>query len=218
MADDFMHADSALPEPSEEQLAIEAQAGSMASFERLVGRVQVPLVHFLIRRTPCPADAEDLAQEALVRAFRSLARYSPKWRFRTWLFTIAHRLSINLAERRRHDLPSSDVLDSIAGRSHDPSDRLAAEESRQSLWAIAERRLDREQVSALWLHYVEDLTTAEIAGVLGRSRVAVKTMLFRARRRLMPHLKALVESESTEKTPAPFDGEAGQYLLKVANV
>src|SRR5438874_13188829 len=134
MADTFMHADPALSEWSEEQLAVAAQAGSTASFERLVGRVQVPLVHFLIRRTHCPADAEDLAQDALVRAYRSLERYSPKWRFRTWLFTIAHRLSINFAERRHREQPASAALDLLAGPASDPGERLSAEEDRRSLW------------------------------------------------------------------------------------
>src|SRR5271154_736125 len=84
------------------ELARRAQAGCAASFEQLVRRFQVPLVQFLAGRTRCRADAEDLTQETLVRAYRSLQRYSSEWPFRTWLFTIAHRLSINLARRRRN--------------------------------------------------------------------------------------------------------------------
>lgn len=213
-----MQADPALIEISEEQLAIEAQAGSMASFERLVGRVQVSLVHFLIRRTHCPADAEDLAQDALVRAYRSLGRYSPKWRFRTWLFTIAHRLSINLAERRHHEQPASPSLDLIAGPDNDPTERLSIDESRRSLWEIARRSLDRDEVSALWLHYVEEQSTAEVAEVLGRSRVAVKTMLFRARKRLAPHLRTFVDKETSENMPVAPEGSPGDCMLKVAHV
>jgi len=211
--------DNSFEQPlSEEQLAVEAQTGSMASFERLVGRVQVPLVHFRIRRTRCPADAEDLAQDALVRAYRSLARYSPKWRFRTWLFTIAHRLSINLAQRSRRERQDSSALEAIASKGPEPSDRLAAEEVRRSLWDTAARWLEEDEVSALWLHYVEELSTADVAHVLGRSRMAVKTMLFRARKRLLPHVRAFVEIELNKSLSGASLCDAAGKPLKVANV
>jgi RNA polymerase sigma-70 factor (ECF subfamily) len=213
-----MQADSAPQFLSDEQLAIQAQAGLIASFERLVGRVQVPLVHFLIRRTRCPADAEDLAQDALVRAYRNLASYSPKWRFRTWLFTIAHRLSINWAQRSRRERKDPAVLEAAASNGPEPSELLVAEEGRRSLWDAAARWLEKDEVSALWLHYVEELSTAEVARVLGRSRMAVKTMLFRARKRLLPHVRAFVEIEPDESLPGASSSEVAGETLKVANV
>jgi RNA polymerase sigma-70 factor, ECF subfamily len=202
---------------SDEQLAALAQAGSAASFEQLVRRLQVPLVHFLLRRTGCLADAEDLAQDTFVRAHRSLASYSPKWRFRTWLFTIAHRLAINLSHRRRRAGQASPALDEIASPAAEACDLIAAEESRRSLWCTASAILAADEVAALWLHYVEELSTAEIAQVLGRSRMAVKTMLFRARKRLEPHLRAFVEIHSNEKFPLEALPDSGAARFKVAN-
>ena len=175
--------------PSDEQLALRAQRGCEASFEQLVRRLQVPLVQFLLRWTRRRADAEDLAQDTFVRAFRNLDQYSSQWRFRTWLFTIAQRLSINGARRQRPEQASPAILDAIPSQRHDAATLLAAKESAQSLWDTVGRVLDCEQAAALWLHYVEELSTAEVGEVLGRSRVAVKTMLFRARQRLLPHLR-----------------------------
>ena len=203
--------------PSDEQLALLAQAGSAASFEQLVRRLQVPLVHFLLRRTGCLADAEDLAQDAFVRAHRSLASYSPKWRFRTWLFTIAHRLAINLSHRRRRTGQASSALDALASSAAEACDLVAADESRQSLWNTATAVLAADEVSALWLHYVEELSTAEVAQVLARSRVAVKTMLFRARKRLEPHLRAFAEIDSNENVPLDALPDSGGARFKVAN-
>jgi DNA-directed RNA polymerase specialized sigma24 family protein len=54
------------------------------------------------------------------------------------------------------------------------------------LWEAARRALGQDEVAALWLHYVEEMPVAEIAAVLDRSRVAVKTMMFRARKKLLP--------------------------------
>ncbi len=93
-----------------------------------------------------------------------------------------------------------------------------AEEGRRSLWDAAARWLEEDEVSALWLHYVEELSTADVAQVLGRSRMAVKTMLFRARRRLLPHVRALVEIEPNECLPGASSCDAAGKPLKVANV
>lgn len=184
---------------TEEQLALRAQAGCAASFEQLVRRLQAPLVQFLLRRTRCRADAEDLAQETLVRAHRALARYQPLWRFRTWLFTIAHRLSLNL---RRKQAREETMLrpDEIRSAIPDVADSLALEENRRSIWQTVAAVLDEEQVSVLWLYYVEEMSTADLGRILGRTRGAIKTILFRARKKLMPSLRELVD-----------DGEAAAY-------
>jgi RNA polymerase sigma-70 factor (ECF subfamily) len=203
---------------SDEQLAIEAQAGSLASFERLVARLQVALVHFLVRRTRCHADAEDLAQDAFVRAYRSLDRYSSRWRFRTWLFTIAHRLSINFAGRARRERQSPETLDAAVSGAPRPIDCLAAEEHRRTLWEIAASQLNNEEVTALWLHYVEEFSTAEIAQVLGRSRMAVKTIMFRARKRLLPHVRTFADIEASENSAPHPSPNIARNVLKVANV
>ncbi len=165
----------------------------MTSLDQLVRRVQVPLVQFLTYRTRCRADAEDLAQETWVRAYRALPRYEPRYRFRTWLLTIAHRLSLN--HRRREGREESLARpDEIARPATEPVDSLIAEERRRSIWSVASKVLDCDQVTVLWLHYVEELSTADVANLTGRSRGAVKTMLFRARQELLPHLCELAES------------------------
>ena len=56
------------------------------------------------------------------------------------------------------------------------------EDNRRYLWARAAQILSEEELTALWLHYGENLSMRDIAAVLGRSCVAVKTMLFRAQK------------------------------------
>lgn len=187
---------------SEEQLAARAQTGCAASFDQLVRRVQVPLVHFLASRSRCRADAEDLAQESLVRAYRALDRYEPRCRFRTWLFTIAHRLSLNHRRGQRHT-QSIAAPEAICSPNADAPGEVSADESRADVWRLAAESLDAEQTAGLWLYYVEELSTDEIGRILGRSRTAVKTMLFRARKRLMPSLRAWLgeEAEFAGKPP-----------------
>jgi RNA polymerase sigma-70 factor (ECF subfamily) len=151
------------------------------------GGVQGPLVAFLARRFPSRRDAEDVAQEALVRAWRALPSYRDGMRVRTWLFTIAYRLAVS---RGRGEVATVSVPHDMGDRRDGPAETAAQRECGERVWATARAHLSEEQVSALWLTYVEELPAGEVARVLGRSWVSVKTMLHRARRKLEPHLAA----------------------------
>ncbi|NUQ66001.1 MAG: sigma-70 family RNA polymerase sigma factor [Pirellulales bacterium] len=175
--------------PCDEELASRAQRGCAESFDELVERFQVPVLHFLQRRGPV-SEAEDLLQDTFVRAYENLHRYRRRWRFATWLFTIARRVSIN-GRRKRRPSTDNDALARTAATTAGPLDLLVEEDGRRYLWSVADRILSEDERTALWLHYVEEMPAREIAAVLGRSRVAVKTMLFRARRRLLPYLREL---------------------------
>ena len=160
----------------------------MADFEELVRRFQVPLLQFLQNRTSV-SDAEDLLQDTLIRAYQNLHRYNASWRFRTWLYTIARRLSIN--HYRRRQMVECEDPDSVQSALPSPAAAAAEEDSRRRLWDRAAGVLTEPQMTAVWLYYVDDMSVKEIATVQGRSRVAVKTMLFRARQKLQPILKDL---------------------------
>jgi RNA polymerase sigma-70 factor (ECF subfamily) len=175
---------------SDEDLARDARAGSLASFDELARRAQAPLVAFLARRFPSRRDAEDVAQEAMVRAWRALASYRDGMRVRTWLFTIAYRLAVS---RGRGEVATVAVPDQMGDWRDGPAETAVRRERGDRVWAVARALLNEEQVSALWLFYVEELPAAEVARVLGRSWVSVKTMLHRARRKLEPRLAAEVE-------------------------
>ncbi len=176
---------------SDESLVAEAKAGSSACFEELVRRYQVRLARFVMRSVN-REDADDVVQDAFVQAYLNLSRFDPKYRFKTWLFVIAQRLTIDRHRRRRvtanienHSLASNDR----------PEHRAETDERSAMLWSVARRELGDEVYRAVWLHYVEDLSTTEIAKVLDRSWVWVKTALHRARRKLSPHLRPLVDGE-----------------------
>lgn len=188
--------------PSDEELACRARQGCAVSFEDLVRRFQAPVLHFL-RHRGAGADAEDLLQETWIRAYQNLGSYRPRWRFATWLFTIARRTSINHGRRKTtssNESSSDNALSSMACRVPGPSETVAGEEDRQRLWSAAARILSEDELTAVWLYYVEEFSTREIAAVLERSWVAVKTMLYRARKRLLPLLEDLQSDAKSEDT------------------
>lgn len=190
---------------SNEELASRAQQGCAESLDRLIRRFQTPVLHFLQRRG-LSSDAEDLTQETFLRACENLHRYNRRWAFSTWLFTIARRIGSN-HRRRCSPATSQTAADAALSPEANPLDSLVSRERRSLLWDRAAALLPEEQTTALWLHYVEDLSARDVARVLGRSWASVKVMLFRARRRLEPLLtefdEARAKTVSRKETQSP---------------
>jgi RNA polymerase sigma-70 factor (ECF subfamily) len=167
---------------SAEELAVRARDGSRVSFDELVVRYRPRLVAFLARRLADAADAEDVAQETFLRAYDYLDRYDPRRSFSTWLFTIGKNVAANHAiarSRREAHHRTSHVGDGAVAGAAEPSD----------VWGRAAAILTPDAYRVLWLRYAHSLTVREIATELGRSSVAVKVMLFRARRRLLQEVR-----------------------------
>jgi RNA polymerase sigma-70 factor (ECF subfamily) len=169
-----------LDEPSSDELAARAQRGDPLSFEELVARVRAPLLRFLGRHVAHPADADDAAQETLLRAYRSLDRYDPQRPFTTWLFAIGKNVAASQRDSARRRVAREEADAPVAEA---PSPEARAEAT--ALWQTAQRVLGPEAYRAIWLRYAQELSVAEVARELGRSVVATKVMLFRARRKLL---------------------------------
>lgn len=175
---------------SDEQLALQVQGGCQASFAELDRRCRDRVLHLVWRRLGHRHDAEDVAQQAMWRAYDRIGQFDARRRFRSWLFAIALNLATDhqrSAVSRRKGLhePLRDLVDSR----HDAATIVADGEQRAELWNLADRVLPAEQRTALWLHYREGMSPREIAEATGRSAVGVRVMLFRARKALLPHLE-----------------------------
>ncbi|HAT11191.1 MAG TPA: hypothetical protein DCS97_11515 [Planctomycetes bacterium] len=166
----------------DDRLASKAAAGDAAAFAALIGAL-VPRLHRWLVATGCRHhDAEDVVQEACLRAHRAIGRYDPRWAFSTWLFTIAHRVRLDQAGRRREHAPLGDLPCA------EPTDEDPLPPG--GLWAQARAALSAEDYRILWLHYAEDQAPGDCARVLGISAIAARVRLHRARRRLEVVLRA----------------------------
>jgi RNA polymerase sigma-70 factor (ECF subfamily) len=183
--------------PSAEELARESQAGSCASFDQLVGRFQRPLYQFLKLRARSEADAEELAHETFVRAWTHIDTYDSRWRFSTWLYTIARRETASYYRREARRVDGVVGTNADARMAFDPRPEpvqtMCADERHKRIWELASRVLGDDSFTALWLRYAEDLTPREIGHSLERPATAVRVLLFRARRTLSHHLQDEVE-------------------------
>jgi RNA polymerase sigma-70 factor, ECF subfamily len=179
-------------EPADDDLALAARAGDRAAFETLIARYRGRVTLFaraLLRR---PEDAEDLAQESFVRAFLCLSAYEPRGQFRSWLFGIVANVcrEHQRHERRRPEtMSASDELE----RPAPDTGELHARASMKAAVRQAIARLPAIYRAPVILHYLEELSVAETAAILGRSPSSVKVQLWRARAILARSLAGWLE-------------------------
>lgn len=165
--------------------------GNRNAFRFLVVRYQRPLFRFLGGFGLGQAVAEELAQEAFLRAYRSLAGYdATKAKFSSWLFTIAKHLAINESARGSQRAPRADVSaaelpsrDSVPGA----HEALESAEGRTRVQR-ALQRLPEILRSALVLAYLQELSMDDIATIEGCSVGAVKSRIFRGKQLLREEL------------------------------
>ncbi len=165
---------------------LQAQQGELTAYEQLVRRHQQRLFAFIYRIVSNHSDAEELCQQAFVRAWQKLAGFKGKSSFKTWLYQIAINLTLNFKTRTR----KTEQLNELQ-----PADPATEPETvyhrrqREELIQQALLQLPLDQRTALVLKVYENLSYNEIARVMGRSVRAVDSLLVRARTRL----KALLE-------------------------
>jgi RNA polymerase sigma-70 factor (ECF subfamily) len=170
------------------------QRGDMAAFGELVRRHQQPVFNFCVRFLKNAEDAEDIAQETFVQAYRSIKRFRPKAKFSTWLFTIARNLSLNLIrdeKRGKRYMVSVDDEESGVNLSSDAArrpDREASFRETSDLVRNAVDRLSPDHKMMVVLRDLEGLSYEEVAEVLGCRVGTVKSRLSRAR----SHLKEII--------------------------
>lgn len=197
-------------QPADElRLVCCAQRGDRHALDELARRFRPRLVHLLGRRTACWADAEDIAQQALLRALERIDQHDGRRPFSVWLYRIALRTAADHHRKPRPEpgLDSSRLSDP---RGDDPQEAAADGELRENLWSIARQALSADQYSALWLRYAEEMSIKDVARVLGRTRIATRVLLHRARQRLAPHLLPLVDAERNDPpadAPTPLESQ-----------
>jgi RNA polymerase sigma-70 factor (ECF subfamily) len=192
-----------------------AQRGDAAAFDRLVRKHEAALLGYLTARLLSEDAAREVAQECLLGAWRQLARFNGRARFKTWLFGIAtHKASDYL--RRCAALPRTIAIDeaeellraSDAAWGFDPQ-RLVDRAERELRVRDAVLRLPEGQREILELYYFGDLKLREIASLLKMNLSTLKYQFYQAHRALRPLVSELLDAPPA---PAPARRAAGGRL------
>jgi RNA polymerase sigma-70 factor (ECF subfamily) len=174
----------------EVELVAAAKGGDLSAFEELVRASQAEVYTLAYRLTGNEEDARDVAQEAYLRAFRSLKRFRGDARFSTWMHRITANCALTFLAKRtkgRHEELSSD--ESVADERPESSPETMAEaEFMRDRLTDALSELPPRLRAVVVLRDVYDLPHEAIAAELGISQEAAKVRLHRARRKLRERL------------------------------
>jgi len=183
--------------PEMESIA-RARAGDADAFRELVDRHSRAVFRVAYRITGRIEDAEDVAQETFLRAYRQLDRFESRANFGTWLHRIAANCAVDLlrARPRREMTEEPDTLERLSGGDDDgalpsPERSLLGLQIREHVASALDRLTDMER-AAFTLRHFEGLSIEEISRALGLRTNATKHSIFRAVKKMRRELQAFV--------------------------
>jgi RNA polymerase sigma-70 factor (ECF subfamily) len=183
---------------AERQVIEQVLAGETAAFRVLVERYQRGVHAVIYRLTHSAADADDLAQQAFLSAYDSLASFKTDFKFSSWLYRIAINLAKDHLKSKKHteaglsDLDPGPDAAAFAGTLPAPDAGVITSE-RQQLLQRALHQLSFDDREVLILKDIEELSYEEMKQILGRPITALKIRVVRARQRLKSAIDRLAE-------------------------
>jgi RNA polymerase sigma-70 factor (ECF subfamily) len=182
------------------------EARSPSDFQALVRPHMDSLRRFAWSFAKNEVEADDLAQEALIKAFRSFHTFDGRSSLSTWLYTVARSVYLDSRRSRRHNEQSHEVEFDEERRDSSPNQEilLARSESNARLWA-AIRQLEQPFRIALVLADIEELDYQQIATIEGVAVGTVKSRVSRARARLFE----ILSTDNSEQSHSQSGTQSG---------
>jgi RNA polymerase sigma-70 factor (ECF subfamily) len=184
---------------ADDDLVLQCQNGSAAAFEMLVRKHQQMIHALTFRMTGSAADAEDLAQEAFIRAYEQIGAFRSQAKFSTWLYSIAVHACLNWRrdEARRFHAEANCAREIFAEHNEGTPNEMA----RQAQAALM--KLPARQRAAIVLTFYDGLSHADAAKVLHCSETTVSWRVFTAKRKL----KRWLTGPTAQELPENGNGE-----------
>lgn len=172
-------------------------SGNANGFSFLIDHHKNSVYNLVLRICGNHEEAEEIAQDTFLKAFRSLGNFKMKSAFSTWLYRIAYNTAISHVRIKKKDTLSledfpADAVDFIStGSTEEESEK----EYRNSLINFALQKINAEERGLISLYYYEEMTIEEISDATGITKSNVKVRLFRVRQKMME----IIEKAETKK-------------------
>jgi len=196
-----LNGDGRLDEPVDQELVRRVQNGDKKAFDLLVLRYQHKIIQLISRYIKDSGEAQDIAQESFIKAYRALPRFRGDSAFYTWLYRIAINTAKNhLVARSRR--PSDNEIDVQDAEQFEGADRLKEHATPELLLLsdeiattikLAIEELPEELRTAISLREFEGMSYEEIAQTMVCPVGTVRSRIFRAREAIDKKLKSLVD-------------------------
>lgn len=176
--------------------------GNQSAYANIVNHYKNMGMTIAIRILKNSDEAEEALQDSFLKAFASLENFNMESKFSTWFYRIVFNQSVSYYRRRKNCYPAISSIDSdinynelpdISG----PIMQISIDEKR----ALAEKaiaELDEISAAVVTLYYLDECSTAEISEITSLTRQNIKTILFRARKKMYIVLEKLLKEEFEE--------------------
>jgi RNA polymerase sigma-70 factor (ECF subfamily) len=192
-----------------DQLLVErAQRGDKRAFELLVEKYQHKLARLVSRLVRDPGEAEDVTQEAFIKAYRALPSFRGDSAFYTWLYRIGINTAKNFLVATGRRAPTSTEVDAEEAEGYEGSEQLHDINTPESLLLSKEiattvndaiESLPEELRSAIQLRELEGMSYEEIAKLMDCPIGTVRSRIFRAREAIADKLKPLLDTSADKR-------------------
>lgn len=183
------------------ELIRQVLAGDQGAYAELVKRHQRFVFTLALRFTKNREDAEEIAQDCFVKAYRSLNSFQQTAKFSTWMYTIVYTTSMTFLRKKRLETQSIDSEESHIQLENQVSSYNADQVEQKSKFVylnMAINQLLPDDAAIITLFYKGEQSLEEIAKALGMESNTVKVKLHRARHRLKEKLEGLLHHEVKE--------------------
>lgn len=172
--------------------------GDQLAYKVLVDRYQSFIFTLAFRLLKSREDAEEVAQDVFVKAYRSLADFKGGSKFSTWLYAITHNTGITYLRRKKQKIQSIDDESAFTQLENHESDFKAnqvEDKSRKAMVNRAIEMLPSDDAQIITLFYNGDQSLEEIAAIMCMEKNNVKVRLFRARQKLKEKMEKYFSEE-----------------------
>lgn len=192
----------------DQRLVERAQAGEKQAFDLLVSKYQRKLSRLLSRFIRDPAEVEDVAQEAFVKAYRALPSFRGDSAFYTWLYRIGINTAKNYLVALGRRAPTTTEFDADEAESFEDGDQLRDINTPESMLMskqigetvnAAMDELPEELRTAITLREIEGLSYEEIAAIMNCPIGTVRSRIFRAREAIAAKLRPLLDTRKDKR-------------------
>jgi RNA polymerase sigma factor (sigma-70 family) len=186
---------------SDLELIEQTLAGNQSAYADLIKRHQRFVFTLALRFAKTREDAEEIAQDCFIKAYRSLASFQGSSKFSTWLYSIVYTTAMTFLRKKRVDTDSIDDENTyiqVANQSSGYDVNSAENKSRSYYLNQAIEQLLPDDAAIITLFYKGEQSLEEIGNAMGMEANTVKVKLFRARQRLKEKLERNLKHEVKE--------------------
>lgn len=168
--------------------------GDHTAFAFLVDKYKYMAYTIALKIMDNEADAEDIAQESFIKAYRQIHTFEGKAKFSTWLYTIVYRTALSKTQENTLETFSmtDDIVENYAPDSFTPQIETMEAAEQQKYVREAIQRLPKIEALLVTLYYLEENSIKEIQEITGLTAENIKIRLFRARKKLEQSLRFLM--------------------------